>query len=161
MRPNNDSYSLRVLIAELDVPYEKKTIKPVQVGGVAGGVKYITHQMFLKFATDDPKLQLYGGWRSNMRSHIVQGRNSQPRQRVMYVFRDNMWKNLKYFQELNSLNALISTNVPNLHFPLMALVNAYGYRVIAVSKLPINSSTLIYVFGLADFSNLSRLLGLC
>jgi hypothetical protein len=37
--------------------------------------------------------------------------------------------------ELKSLNSLISCNVRSLHFPLMALANYLGYRVIVISKV--------------------------
>ncbi len=43
---------------------------------------------------------------------------------------------------------IISIGIPNLHFPLMALINIYGYRVVCVSKLPISGQTLVY--GSAD-----------
>jgi hypothetical protein len=37
--------------------------------------------------------------------------------------------------ELKSLNSLISCNIRSLHFPLMALANYLGYRVIVISKV--------------------------
>ena len=34
------------------LPYEQKTIKPVDWGGVAGGQKYVVHEILFKFAYD-------------------------------------------------------------------------------------------------------------
>ena len=44
--------------------------------------------------------------------------------------------------ELKSLDCLFSCNVPTLFFPLLALVDYKGYRLIALSKLPVDKSTL-------------------
>jgi len=38
---------------------KQKTIKPVDVGGIAGGEKYIIHNILFKFAVDDKGV--YGG----------------------------------------------------------------------------------------------------
>jgi Clustered mitochondria len=112
------------IVREADVKDKDKTIPPVNVGGVAGGEKFIHGPMFFKFATDSDKYSLYGGdeFAAKAAGH-----------------------------ELKSLNALIACNVPNLHFPLMALVDIFGNRVIAVSKLPISGKTLVY--GSADGGN--------
>jgi tetratricopeptide (TPR) repeat protein len=50
--------------------------------------------------------------------------------------------------ELKSLNKLIALYIPKVHFPLMALINYLGWRVIVISLLPISSKTLVY--GSAD-----------
>lgn len=44
---------------ELSLPEQSKTIKAVDVGGVAGGTKYIHNGIFLKFAVDSAGI--YGG----------------------------------------------------------------------------------------------------
>ena len=50
--------------------------------------------------------------------------------------------------ELKSLNKLIALYIPKVHFPLMALINYLGWRVIVISLLPISTKTLVY--GSAD-----------
>lgn len=112
---------VKQIVSEILLPDEDKAIKPVNVGGVAGGDKYMTKQLFIKFAKDDTTYHLYGGddFAQKAAGH-----------------------------ELKSLNSLISCNVRSLHFPLMALANYLGYRVIVISKLPIGSATLKY--GSAD-----------
>lgn len=44
----------KVIISELFLPYTKKTIKPVSIGGFIGGEKYIVHGVLFKFATGKP-----------------------------------------------------------------------------------------------------------
>ena len=42
-------------------------------------------------------------------------------------------------QELLGNNAYFNTNTPGLHLPLVTLVNFLGYRLVAVSLIPIRS----------------------
>lgn len=46
--------------------------------------------------------------------------------------------------ELKGLKAYINCDIENLHFPLFALIDYKGWRVIASSILPIDNATLIY-----------------
>lgn len=48
----------RIIISEMCLPIEEKTIKPISVGGVAGGEKYIVRGIFFKVAID--KHGIYG-----------------------------------------------------------------------------------------------------
>ncbi|PRP88174.1 hypothetical protein PROFUN_03997 [Planoprotostelium fungivorum] len=106
---------VKVIVKERDYSHSDKTIKPVNAGGIAGGTKYVSNNIFFKFARDAS--HMYGGkeWAMKAAGH-----------------------------ELKSINALISARVPRLHFPLMALVNFMGQRVICISLLPINYHTLVY-----------------
>ncbi len=49
----------RIIISEKYLSDQDKTIKPVAIGGVAGGLKYIAHNIIFKFAVDDRGI--YGG----------------------------------------------------------------------------------------------------
>lgn len=109
------------IVAEVSEPLKCRTIKPLEVGGIAGGDKFIARNLFLKFCSDRRQLELYGG------AHFAQKAAAH---------------------ELKSLNALISAAVPGLHFPLMCVFMVRGYRVVVISKLPISGSTLVY--GSAD-----------
>ena len=42
----------RIIISEVYLPMKRKTIKPLNLGGVAGGEKYIVHNILFKFAVD-------------------------------------------------------------------------------------------------------------
>ena len=46
----------QVLIMEKNLPNWQKTILPVEIGGFAGGTKYIAHGIVFKFASNDRKL---------------------------------------------------------------------------------------------------------
>lgn len=105
------------IVEELHLPDEQKTFKPVDVGGIAGGEKFMAKQLFLKYARDNIKLRLYNG---------------------------DAWAQKAAIHELKSLNALIGCNIPNLHFPLMACLSCYGHYIVVVSKLPLSKNTLVY-----------------
>jgi hypothetical protein len=46
--------------------------------------------------------------------------------------------------ELLGLSHMMQYQVPGLSFPLMALIDYCGFRLVAVSTLPINKSTIVY-----------------
>jgi len=52
------SSGAQVIIDEFLDPGTKKTIPPVDVGGVAGGLKYLSHNIFFKFGTFSKSLEL-------------------------------------------------------------------------------------------------------
>jgi len=49
--------------------------------------------------------------------------------------------------ELVALAHVAKTNVKGLHFPLMAIIDYVGFRLVAVSTLPISKSTIVYGSG--------------
>jgi len=87
----------RSLLNQVFLPYKQKTIKPINIGGVAGGEKYIHRGILFKFAMDWEGL--YGGdeYSAKVASH-----------------------------ELKGLARYFSCAVRGLHFPLMALID-YRY----------------------------------
>ena len=48
--------------------------------------------------------------------------------------------------ELKGLMSYFSLGMKDVFMPLMALVDYRGFRLVAMSVLPVNSSTLIYGF---------------
>jgi hypothetical protein len=48
-------------------------IKPIAIGGIAGGEKYMHRDLFIKFAKDHYNIQLYGGdeWAQKAAYHEV------------------------------------------------------------------------------------------
>ena len=40
----------KIIISEYYLPYDSKTIKPKELGGILGGEKYIVHNILFKFA---------------------------------------------------------------------------------------------------------------
>ncbi len=91
---------------ELSLPYERKTIKPLNLGGVIGGTKFITHGILFKLANDHSRI--FGG--NNFIAAKVAG------------------------HELKALTALFNANEilqAGISLPLMALVDFMGFRLIA------------------------------
>eukprot|EP00026_Physarum_polycephalum_P000649 Phypoly_transcript_00650.p1 GENE.Phypoly_transcript_00650~~Phypoly_transcript_00650.p1 ORF type:complete len:1327 (+),score=210.69 Phypoly_transcript_00650:37-4017(+) len=109
---------VKTIVDELHT--NKQTYQPSHVGGMAGGNKYIVKEIFIKFPIDNNGL--YGG------DDIVAAKTAG--------------------HELKGLSALISCNIPNLHFPLVCVINYKGYRALVFTRVPIHDSSLVY--GSAD-----------
>eukprot|EP01114_Cavostelium_apophysatum_P011844 TRINITY_DN2636_c0_g1_i2.p1 TRINITY_DN2636_c0_g1~~TRINITY_DN2636_c0_g1_i2.p1 ORF type:complete len:1423 (+),score=460.75 TRINITY_DN2636_c0_g1_i2:227-4495(+) len=108
----------KLIISEVYAPFEEKTIKPIAVGGQLGGLKYVVKNILFKFAVDQ-----YGLFQSDEHAAKVAG------------------------HDLKGLIQYFDLGIPGLHFPLMALVDYVGFRLQALSLLPINAETLIYGTG--------------
>jgi len=109
----------KIIISEVYVGSERKTISPLSLGGIAGGDKYMVNGILFKFAVDSAGLLGSDEAASKVAGHDLKG-----------------------------LIAYFNLGIPDLYFPLMALVDYLGFRLIAMSLLPINSSTIVY--GTAD-----------
>ena len=114
----------KTIISEHALPEAKRTIRARKdLGGVLGGEKFIVQGIMFKFATDE----------KNMFKSL-----HDPLEAA------NKIAGL----ELKGLKCYFSTRTPNLSFPLMALIDYKGYRLVAMSVLPIDKETLKY--GSAD-----------
>jgi len=104
----------RIIISERFLT--DKTIRPINIGGVAGGEKFLVHNILFKFAVDSAGLL-----GSDYAAAKVAG---------------------------NELKGLIShfysSTETALCVPLMALVDFLGFRVIAMSVLPLRPTSLVY-----------------
>lgn len=113
----------RIIISEVETPLKMKTIAPISdIGGFAGGDKYIVNNILFKFATDSNGL-----FDTEEAAIKVAG------------------------HDLKGLIAYFNLGIADLHFPLMALVDYLGYRLIAMSVLPISKKTIVY--GSSDGAN--------
>lgn len=105
----------RIIIAERS--FEKKTIAPVELGGVCGGAKFIVHNILFKFALD------IGG---------------------LFMGDDHSAAKVAN-HELNGLMAYQTCRIPTLCTPFMALIDYLGHRLVAISLLPLDGErTLVY-----------------
>lgn len=107
---------------------QHKTIKPANVGGVAGGEKYIANGILFKFCVDmlipvpgGTPVWMYGGHERNDKNAMKAGS-----------------------LELQGLSNWFAQFIPGLRFPLVALIDYKGYRIIATSMLPVGPHTLRY-----------------
>jgi hypothetical protein len=95
----------QIIVDELPQPDAKKLIPPVNLGGVAGGAKYISHGILFKFAIDSA--QLYGGDEFAMKAtqHEIKGLTAY-------------------------INYSLNSRFPNtLHFPLMTVIGTHFFHV--------------------------------
>jgi len=104
----------RIIISERFV--EHKTIKPVGMGGQAGGEKYIVQNILFKFAVDSSNM--YNGDFAAAKVAALELKGS-----------------IAYFN--------VSSD-QDLRLPMIALVDYFGFRLIAISLLPIGEGTLVY-----------------
>jgi hypothetical protein len=106
----------KIIISEVFLPDEEKTIRPMRsLGGFAGGLKYLVNRTMFKFAVDSSGL--YG-------SDVIAAKAAG--------------------HDLKGLKAYFNAGVPLLHFPLVCLVDYMGFRLVAISLLPIGSDTIVY-----------------
>ncbi|PRP86402.1 hypothetical protein PROFUN_05321 [Planoprotostelium fungivorum] len=116
----------KIIISEFQLPLERKTIKPIDIGGLAGGTKYRVQNIFYKFAFDsllsaDPPVWMYGNHQADHRAAAKAAKN-----------------------ELRGLEAHSSCLIEGLSYPMMASVGYKGYTVLAMAILPIDKTTLVY-----------------
>jgi hypothetical protein len=93
---------------------------PINAGGIAGGVKYIHKGIFFKFALDEHNI--YGGSverASKAAAHELKG---------IQALIDWEFKGVGLF---------------TIKFPLTAVIDYRGFRLVATTILPLNSSTSI------------------
>lgn len=107
----------KLIISEVFLPDENKTIKPTKsIGGNAGGEKYLFNGILFKFAIDWKDIYSSDMYAMKAASHEMKG--------------------LEQFLELENLSSI--------HVPLMTIIDYLGFRLIALSVLPIDNSTLVY-----------------
>jgi len=120
----------KIIIAEYFLPNHQKTIKPFLAGGIAGGDKFQCASIFFKFALDtdllkdapqDKEFWMYGGRERNDDAAMKAAKNDKI-----------------------GLMSYFNVKVPGLHFPLMAIIDFRGFRLIAMSILPISKTTIVY-----------------
>ena len=108
----------KIIIEERDVEFEFKTLKPCQMGGWAGGLKYLFAGILFKFADSVPlPTEL-----ANKISAIE-------------------------FNSAQSIHASIDrarSSKEQLTVPLTSVIDYLGYRLEAVAFSPINNCTLVY-----------------
>ena len=130
----------KIIISEYYLPDEKKTIKPLQAGGIAGGSKYICSSIFFKFAldTDITNILIENGQTPKTNYWMYGGEDGPNDTAAQKATKNDMVGLLSYY----------NTNTLNLHYPLMSIIDFRGFRLIAMSILPIDKSTIRY--GTAD-----------
>jgi hypothetical protein len=112
----------KIIVAEYCLRSAAKTIKKSSLKGVAGGKKYICNNIVFKFAVDSKGL--YCGDQNAMKAAG---------------------------HDLRNMIQLFELGLPKICFPLMCTIDWCGFRLVAMSLLPISDQTLIY--GSSDGGN--------
>jgi hypothetical protein len=105
----------RRIIDDVGYATETKSLKPAELGGFAGGQKYIHGGVFFKLAID--MYDVYGGDLCAAKAAI---------------------------RELQGLKCYLNAQIPGLHTPLMVVMDYRGYKITATPLLPISKETLVY-----------------
>jgi alpha-tubulin suppressor-like RCC1 family protein len=123
----------QTIVVELALPADEKTVPQINVGGTAGGDKFLKNNVFFKLAVD--QAGLYGGEEaaSKSASHEIKGLRGYASVAMNYAYGSDDDDDDDDDEATKRLNT-----------PLMAVVDYCGYRIIATSVLPINKTTLIY-----------------
>jgi len=108
----------KIIISERYLPAEHKTIKPsADLGGIAGGEKYIVHNIIFKFCTDH--VGLFGS------DHTSQKLASLELKGLIHMFNHG--------------------SKVGLCVPMMTVLDYKGFKLIAMSRLPVKGNqTLVY-----------------
>ena len=144
-----------VIIGEMHLPAQKRSIKPVtgQVGGVAGGEKYVHRNIFYKFSSDEHGI--YGSEENAMKvdrairflsEHLL----------VVIIKKSYTIVFIFYYRccfilcrcgkvssaELRALMAVLDCRVAGVLVPLTALIHHRGLCMTAQTLLPLSESSL-------------------
>jgi len=107
----------KILISERYLPEECRTFKACDIGGIAGGEKFLVQNILFKICTDH--YGVFGGdeyYAHKLASHELKG--------LINIY--------NYGSKLG------------LYVPMMCVLMYKGFHMIAMSVLPINDSTLVY-----------------
>eukprot|EP00698_Gefionella_okellyi_P008753 TRINITY_DN2189_c0_g1_i3.p1 TRINITY_DN2189_c0_g1~~TRINITY_DN2189_c0_g1_i3.p1 ORF type:complete len:714 (-),score=144.48 TRINITY_DN2189_c0_g1_i3:1496-3637(-) len=99
-----------------NIPNETRRIPSVDLGGIAGGAKFLHDGMIFKFAADFQGI--FGGDEFAMKAAS---------------------------HELKGVIAFAASKIVGLYIPLMCVVDYYGFRMVATSVLPLSGrNSLVY-----------------
>lgn len=118
----------RIILQEMNIPTHKKSILPLKVGGIAGGTKYLDHNILFKFA-DDPKI--------SAGKHLYGGQDPDPERAAKAAAND--LKGADAYFRCFTLFGRIPIVVPP-----QVLLDFNGFRLIAMPWLPLANATLVY-----------------
>jgi hypothetical protein len=119
----------RIIISELHLPVEEKTIRPINVGGVLGGTKFLVRGVLFK-VTNTPDRSVFANYPDPIRiANKVQGLDLLGLQAYF-----------GWFFNQNNVGA---------SFPMLSIIDYKGHRITAMTQLPIRGAESL-VYGSAD-----------
>jgi len=126
-----ESYG-KIIISERYLPVETKSLKPNHFGGIAGGQKYMCQSILFKFAVDTDIIRKTAS-ASTQSFWMYGGEEKSDRLAAKSAAHD-----------LKGLTGFYNSNVEGLRYPLMTILDYRGFRLIALSLLPIEMKTIRY-----------------
>lgn len=158
-----------VVASEVGLPYALKTVKPADVGGVAGGQKYFCRGVFLKRVMDD--MGIYGGLDGAMKAaghelkglrafllHSLEEEKEKRNKRLLAQQQQQQAGSGGAGLSLASLGGgsgsssnnvgVMSAAEERLFSGLMLVLDTRGVRMLATTLLPVGKTSLQY--GSAD-----------
>lgn len=116
----------RIIISEQHLRKAEQTVRPVDLGGIAGGTKYVVQGIVFKLCTD---LYIGNAW-------LYGGTKGACPEKAMKAA----------CNELKGLSNFFYAHIDSqiLHFPMMALIHYRGYCMVSLTQLPISPKTLEY-----------------
>jgi hypothetical protein len=134
-----------IIIAEVNYPVHLKTIRPISIGGLAGGNKFVVDGILFKFAQDfslagvQPQLFMYGG---PCEDHNAAGKAAGHERKSLQQVRSSL---PSFPSSSLCLHKVLKRAVDTGIFgPLMTVLDFRGLRLSAQSLLPIDPGSLIY-----------------
>jgi hypothetical protein len=135
----------RIIISERFLAGAEKTVKTVSIGGLAGGDKYICQGILFKVSIShltSPQLISPLSSQFALDTKVTGGAED------LWLYGGKQRSDSKATKaaghDLSGLMAYYNTSTPGLYYPLMALIDYRGYRLIAQSLLPVDKTTLKY-----------------
>ncbi|KAL7712534.1 Clu domain-containing protein [Entamoeba marina] len=104
----------KIIISEMFLPTEEKTIKPITTSN-SNSERYIVRGIFFKITVNK-----------------------------VGIYQDDEDAAKAAGHQLKGLQGFYNARISGLHLPLAALIDFQGYRLFAISVLPIRSTTLCY-----------------
>lgn len=170
----------KIIMEEAHLPKKDKTIAPMPLGGVAGGEKYLIRNILFKVRGGSFNsyiiVHTFFKFNSVIYAYSLPARQFAIDEKGLFDDPANAAKIAGH--DLKGLNCYVNCNIEGLCFPLMALLDyrgtyccllqipwhtrvitrllmhGTGLRLIAISYIPVDSSTLVY--GTSDASKMDR-----
>ncbi len=142
----------KVIASEAGMPVQNKTVKPADVGGIAGGQKFFSQNIFFKRVMDD--MNLYGGLEGAAKAagHELKGLRAF----IEYRLREDEKaltnaaasgaeaKNEALDNAAKAVGVSKEVLEDKLYTGLMIVLDTRGIRILATSLLPLSKGSLQY-----------------
>lgn len=132
-----------LIILERNLPPNLMTMKPCEIGGVAGGVKYKARGILFKLS-NDPRIPPFKDQEGNVKKKYLYGIH-EPNYELAAKAAS---LDLNAASTYNDLFTEIRKRHPeknlSVHVPMQTIMEFMGYRLTAMPFLPIDKKTIIY-----------------